>query len=98
MNASRSDFRSQIHLIVDSLFIILAFFLTYYIRKPFSAHPFQPIAPIGNYFWLLAVSLPFSWISLLLLGAYSNKPDANRNFFRLFGRFCLAMMFVLSLI
>ena len=96
MNSER-DIRTQVHLIVDSLLMILAFFITYYLRAQISAGPFRELGPIGYYLWILAVSLPFSWIALLLLGAYSHKPDANQNFFHLFAKFCLAMLFTLSL-
>ncbi len=98
MNPERAYLRKQAGLIIDSLFLILAFFTAYYLRLPFKEAPFQELEPIRNYFWLLAVSLPFSWISLLLLGAYSTRPAAKGQFIRLFLRFCLAMMFVLSLI
>jgi exopolysaccharide biosynthesis polyprenyl glycosylphosphotransferase len=98
MISERVYFSKQIGLIIDSLFMILAFFVSYYLRKPFSHPPFQPLAPMGYYFWLLAVSLPFSWIALLSLDAYSAKPGPRRQFIPLFARFCLAMMFVLSLI
>ncbi|MCI0605089.1 sugar transferase [bacterium] len=94
----RIELRKQIGLIIDSIFMILAFFASYYLRKPFKLPPFQELAPLDYYLWILAVSLPFSWISLLVLGAYSPKPEAGRQFIHLFGRFCLAMMFVLSLI
>lgn len=98
MNSERVYFSKQIGLIIDSLLLILAFFVTYYLRKPFKTPPFEPLAPVGYYFWLLAVSLPFSWIALLTLGAYSPKPGPRGQFIPLFARFCLAMMFVLSLI
>lgn len=98
MISERANTNKEIGLIVDSLFMILAFFIVYYIREPLEVAPFQKLAPIRNYFWLLAVSLPFSWISLLLLGAYSTKPKAKRQFIDLFGRVCIAMLFVLSLI
>src|SRR5687767_8230579 len=98
MNTDRGNFNKHVALIVDSLCIILAFFLTYYAREPIKFAPFRELGPIENYLWLLAVSLPFSWISLLLLGAYSTRPGVKRQFFHLFGRFCLAMLLVLSLI
>ena len=98
MNTERVNTNKEVGLVIDSLFMILAFFVVYYLRLPFKAAPFQELAPISNYLWLLAVSLPFSWISLLLLGAYSAKPKAKRQFIDLFGRVCLAMLFVLSLI
>jgi exopolysaccharide biosynthesis polyprenyl glycosylphosphotransferase len=98
MSTERANTNKEVGLVIDSLFMILAFFVVYYLRQPLTAAPFQKLAPIGNYFWLLGVSLPFSWISLLLLGAYSTKPKVKREFIDLFGRVCLAMLFVLSLI
>jgi exopolysaccharide biosynthesis polyprenyl glycosylphosphotransferase len=98
MNTERANTNKEVGLIIDSLFMILAFFVVYYLRQPFKDAPFHKLAPIGDYFWLLAVSLPFSWIALLLLGAYSTKPKVKRQFIDLFGRVCLAMLFVLSLI
>jgi exopolysaccharide biosynthesis polyprenyl glycosylphosphotransferase len=98
MNTERVGLTRQVGLVVDSFFMILAFFLSYYFRSLFTQPPFHKLAPIGYYLWLLAVSLPFSWISLLLVGAPSTKPAAKRNFLGLFVRFCFGMILTLSLI
>jgi exopolysaccharide biosynthesis polyprenyl glycosylphosphotransferase len=98
MNAGRLNSNKQINLIIDSLFMILAFFVTYYIREPIDTHPFKQMGEIDQYLWVLAVSLPFSWLSLLFLGAYSSKPEPRNYLRNLFARVFLAMLFVLSLI
>jgi exopolysaccharide biosynthesis polyprenyl glycosylphosphotransferase len=98
MNSERVNLSKQVGLIADSFFMILAFFISYYFRSLFTQPPFHKLAPVGYYFWLLAVSLPFSWICLLLMGAYSTKPSAKRNFFGLFFRYSFGMLLVLSLI
>jgi exopolysaccharide biosynthesis polyprenyl glycosylphosphotransferase len=97
VNSERIKLSKQVALILDSLFIICAFFVSYYLRKPIKTPPFQELAPIDQYLWLLAVTLPFSWISLTFLGIYSSSPRARRNFLILFGRVFLGMIMVLSL-
>jgi exopolysaccharide biosynthesis polyprenyl glycosylphosphotransferase len=97
MNSEKAHVSKQVALIIDSLFMILAFFATYYLREPFKHPPFEKLAPVGYYFWLLSVTLPFSWISLLIFGVYSADPH-KRGFWRLFSRFCFSMLFVLSVV
>ena len=63
MKTVRGNFNKHIAFIVDSLCIILAFFVTYYVRQPLTMPPFRELAPIGNYLWLLAVSRPITWIA-----------------------------------
>src|SRR4029079_6590433 len=97
MNTEKLHLSKQVALIIDSLLMIFAFFATYYLREPFQQPPFEKLAPLGYYFWMLSVTLPFSWISLLIFGVYSTDPH-KRGFWQLFTRFCFSMLFVLSLI
>jgi len=98
MHSERVNLSKQVGLVVDSSLMIFAFFACYYIRKSFHFAPLRDLAPLGYYLWILAVSLPFTWVSFLIMGVYSTKPGVAPKFWGLFGRFCIAMLVVLSLI
>jgi exopolysaccharide biosynthesis polyprenyl glycosylphosphotransferase len=98
MHSERVNLSKEVGLVIDSLLMIASFFICYYVRKPFVSPPFEPLAPLSYYLWTLAVSLPFTWVSLLFMGVYSTRPTIRPTFWPLFGRFCLVMFLVLSLL
>ena len=68
-------YKTQVKMALDSLVIAGAFFIGYYLRKPITGRLFQTMAPIKEYLWILVVSLPIWWMSLIFSRIYVQRTD-----------------------
>ncbi|PWT89760.1 MAG: hypothetical protein C5B54_08380 [Acidobacteria bacterium] len=92
-------FTKPLKFAIDTLSIIVSFFLVYYLRMPLQIGPLEHLGPIYHYSLLLFISIPIWWTNLLGFRIYSNRilEFRKRLFFFLQMAICVLLCISLTL-
>jgi exopolysaccharide biosynthesis polyprenyl glycosylphosphotransferase len=65
----------RVMMAIDAATVIVAFVLSYYLRRFVPGMGLRPLGPIDHYLWILLATIPIWWLLLFLAGAYRPKVE-----------------------
>jgi exopolysaccharide biosynthesis polyprenyl glycosylphosphotransferase len=98
MLKERSALGIRLKFLIDTLCVIVSFFVAYYFRSKITSDPFPFIKPVYNYFWLLMIFLPVWWVHLFAFRTYTVNIYKFQEQILFFAKVGLSVLLFLSLI